>query len=281
VKRTAALAVCLAVALQPASGRAHAKKPKPKPTTSATTSPAANPAGDVWGDPTLAVTEEGGPYLDDGQIVVLFALYSGGRTLYSKTDERGTRRYLSATLTTAEQHTLLADLELELVGQLRPPSVAVDDSSTACIRVWHGDLQTHDCIEAAVFSPAWRGAEMPAAMVKIWRRLTTFASPTAKLWQPEQIFVRVMALEGAGHCVAETTLPWPKSWPHRGAAGTSQELPGQWSFTLPGTALPELLRLQSAPTPPGCSHFALDGQLYWFSYGFDLPHQAAWMQAPH
>lgn len=275
VQRSIALAVCLAVALQPASGRAHAKKTKTKASQAATTAPAANPVGDVWGDPIVVLTEEGGPYLFAGQIVVLLGLYSGGRVLYS-TDERGTRRYLTATLTAAEQHTLLADLELDLVGQLHPPSVRFDDSSTACIRVWHGDTRAQDCFDVAVFSSIGHSHEVPPALTQIWRRLTTFTSPTAKLWQPEQILVEAMALEDAGHCIAETTLPWPKSWPRRGAAGTSQEQPGRWSFTLPGTALPELLRLQTGRTASGCSSLVIDGQRYWFSYFFDLPHQTAW-----
>jgi hypothetical protein len=282
VQRSIALAVCLAVVLQPASGGAHAQKTKTKTKASQTaaTTPAANPAGDVWGDPLLVLTVEGGPYLYAGQIVVLFGLYSGGRVLYS-TDERGIQHYWAATLTDAEQHTLLADLELELVGQLHPPSARFDDSSTACIRVWHGDIQAQDCFDAAIFSSMGHSHEMPPALTKIWRRLATFTSPTAKLWQPAQILVEARALdEDAGHCMAETTLPWPQSWPHRGAAGTSQEQPGRWSFALPGTALPELLRLQTGHTASGCRSLVIDGRRYWFSYFFDLPHQAAWTEAP-
>ena len=207
---------------------------------------------DDWGQVTVALTIS-----MEGTQSLLFALYSSGRALYRAPSGRSVERYDVVTLRPDEQKALVGDLGLDQVGNLHPPRRMGFDGATECIVVWSNGTDKRDCI--------WGGIEdddiqqrsdaqrTPPAMVKIWKRLTAFKSPRGKPWVPDRIGV-VARPYAEWNCGAAEPWSWPNGWPHPPAEFRAQvkSVPGKpeptWTFTVPGSALPEIERRASGLT---------------------------------
>jgi hypothetical protein len=196
---------------------------------------------------------------------VVFALYADGRVIYATPGDRTLSSFETVQLSPAERRALLRDLPLGRVGAFHPPAREGADGETDCIVAG----ARRDCIYDGIEDRRlYRETPTPPGMMKIWRRLSAFRSPAATRWVPEKIDVTAHPWDER-NCGEVTPEPWPRDWPR---PSLPPLVDGARRFTLPHSALPELLRLRSQRTERGCMRpIALEGALYFFEFAERLP----------
>ncbi|MGZ4417639.1 MAG: hypothetical protein ACXVRV_05635 [Gaiellaceae bacterium] len=227
---------------------------------------------ETWGRLKVALTVFGH---EDGRLGLIFALYSNGQVLYAQPGDYGYENYQSVMLTPTEQQALIGDLPIGRVGDLHPPKRMGADGATECIHIWSGTTHKQDCLWGGIEDDF--GGAIPDGMVKIWKRLAHFTSSRAQRWLPDRIFVRLSRFPTAPSCGFLSPSKWPARWPRPAQPGTSKTRSGEWTLLLPGSALPEFKRIDSAASSGGCRQpVSIDGVDYSVEHRFALPDEQAW-----
>jgi hypothetical protein len=237
---------------------------------------AVQPVGD-WGQLEVALTQQSSP-----RPFLLFALFSSGRAFYVAPGDYRFEQYRFVTLTPAERQALVGDLALARVGALHTPVREGDDGGTDCIHVWSAGRHAQDCIWGGMNDDCFAGEpKIPVEMVKIWQRLERFTSPRARRWLPPKVDVFAHPWCVGQSCNLQCGTPraelWPPGWPRPNQRQTAQLEHGEWHFTLPGTALPQLQEFRSRPQVMWCARPMVFGRSWVeLDYSVPLPGQEAW-----
>ena len=217
------------------------------------------PAKDEWGAPEIALRRNA-----HGKDEALVVVYTSGRVLYR--DRQGGQQpfdYLMVTLTPAEKRALIDGLPLE----------ARDDWGSGGTDCWSYFLDSWSSgPHRRDYACGWPDDKKTP---QIWDRLATFSSRHAKRWVPPLVTVTVDIYPTSGG--APGTVDWPRGWP---TSDTPIHRFGRdgWTFTLDGSSLPELRRVnaQCASNRWGTLPLVSEGRYLWFSFDYALPHEEAW-----